>query len=194
MIRRFIQPLNHFVTATLPPPSRPTNNKKVSFDAAEKTIPTPSHHSIQSEEDIKTRWYSKRELAIGCREAKQIVSVINSVNGNWNAIDHSQICIVGLEKFHGKKERDTNKKLLIQSVLIRQQMNRNLGMVNDTNSLNDISSMISASFKEFARWQAAMHMFKPMEANPPPMRRKPSMHHHHHRCHKWLLVTTNDYT
>ena len=94
-----------------------------------------------------------------CSEAKQIVGIINSVNGDMEAIDHNTICVVGLEKFHGKKERDNCRKLLIRSVLIRQEMNRGLGLVDDPEGLCEISEMISSSFKEFALWQAAMHKF-----------------------------------
>lgn len=132
--------------------------KQVSFEPNTTTIPAPLHFSNLSEEELRACWYSKRELAIGCREAKQTVALINSVNGDWSSIDHSKICIVGLEKFHGKKERDANKKLLIKSVLIRQEMNKNLGIIQETNGLKEISTMISASFNEYARWQAAMHM------------------------------------
>lgn len=156
MITTRIQPLNNYIT--VPPPPKCLFRKKVSFEADATAIPTPSHSLGRSDEDIKTRWYSKRELAVGCREAKQTVALINSVNGDWSTIDHSQICIIGLEKFHGKKERDANKKLLIKSVLIRQEMNKNLGLIQETNGLREISTMISASFKEYARWQAAMHM------------------------------------
>ena len=93
-----------------------------------------------------------------CLEAKKIVQIIDSVNGNFGAIDHSRVCVVGLEKFHGKKEREKYRKLLIKSVLIRQEMNRGLGR-SDENCLCEISEMISSSFKEFALWQAAMHKF-----------------------------------
>ncbi|CAJ1903551.1 unnamed protein product [Cylindrotheca closterium] len=169
MITTRIHPLNAF--RTVPPPSKPLLRKRVSFEADATAIP---HCCGRSNEDIKTCWYSKRELAIGCREAKQTIALIQSVNGNWNSIDHSRICIIGLEKFHGKKERDANKKLLIKSVLIRQEMNKNLGLIQEkTNGLKEISTMISASFKEYARWQAAMHMVhaygsQPSSCAPPP--------------------------
>lgn len=94
-----------------------------------------------------------------CSEAKRIVGIINSVDGDMDAIDHTQVCVVGLEKFHGKKERDNYRKLLIRSILIRQEMNRGLGLVHDTDCFREISQMISASFKEIALWQAAMHKF-----------------------------------
>ena len=93
-----------------------------------------------------------------CLEAKKIVRIINEVNGDYGAIDHSKVCVVGLEKFHGKKEREKYRKLLIQSVLIRQEMNRGSGRQDD-DCLSEISAMISSSFKEFALWQAAMHKF-----------------------------------
>mmetsp|Transcript_35700 Transcript_35700/g.86396 ORF Transcript_35700/g.86396 Transcript_35700/m.86396 type:complete len:236 (-) Transcript_35700:24-731(-) len=171
MIATRIQPLNSFVTVPSPPKYR--FRKKVSFEADAITIPTAFHSSERSDEDIKTCWYSKRELAMGCREIKQAVALINSVNGDWNAIDHSRICIVGLEKFHGKKERDANKKLLIKSVLIRQEMNKNLGLIQETNGLKEISTMISASFKEYARWQAAMHMVHAYGSQPSSCARPP---------------------
>lgn len=158
MISARMQPLMNNLFANSPSRARTVFRKQVAFEPNATTIPTPLHLSDLSEEELRACWYSKRELAVGCREAKQTVALINSVNGDWNAIDHSKICIVGLEKFHGKKERDANKKLLIKSVLIRQQMNKNLGLIQETNGLKEISTMISASFKEYARWQAAMHM------------------------------------
>lgn len=121
-------------------------------------IPTKDDMNKLSRAERKKLWYSREELMSSCLEAKHIVKIINSVNGNFGAIDHSQVCVVGLEKFHGKKEREKYKKLLIKSVLIRQEMNRGLGKA-DENCLREISQMISGSFKEFALWQAAMHKF-----------------------------------
>lgn len=136
-------------------------SKKVRVDQLPpKEIPTikdlEAHTLTRAER--KELWYSREELMSSCLEAKKIVQIIDSVNGNFGAIDHSRVCVVGLEKFHGKKEREKYRKLLIKSVLIRQEMNRGLGR-SDENCLCEISEMISSSFKEFALWQAAMHKF-----------------------------------
>lgn len=142
-----------------PLPMKSSKKRRVFFEMKAKAIPNPNYHKDRSREDIKTSWYSREELMESCYEAKQIVRIINSVDGDMDAIDHTRVCVVGLEKFHGKKERDNYRKLLIRSVLIRQEMNRGLGLVNDPNCYRDISQMISASFKEIALWQAAMHKF-----------------------------------
>mmetsp|Transcript_88693 Transcript_88693/g.255824 ORF Transcript_88693/g.255824 Transcript_88693/m.255824 type:complete len:225 (+) Transcript_88693:47-721(+) len=131
----------------------------VSFDATTTvTIPADEQQSKLSCEERKRLWYSREELTNSCLEAKRIVQIINSVDGDYNAIDHSKVCVVGLEKWHGKKEREKYRKLLIKAVLIRQEMNRGLGR-QDADCLCEISAMISSSFKEFALWQAAMHKF-----------------------------------
>lgn len=135
-------------------------NARVRFDAG--PIATIARHgdgqAILSHQERKELWYSREELMNACLEAKKIVKIINAVNGDYAAIDHSKVCVVGLEKFHGKKEREKYRKLLIKSVLIRQEMNRGLGR-QDADCLCEISNMISSSFKEFALWQAAMHKF-----------------------------------
>jgi hypothetical protein len=146
------------------------STKKVTFETIEPNrshegIRTKGelHEGIRTKEELTPLWYSREELVKSCIEAKSIVQIISAVNGDLKAIDHSQVCIVGLEKFHGKKERDKYRKLLVKSVLIRQEMNRGLGIENDVRSLCEISEMISASFKEFALWQAAMHRFHAYE-------------------------------
>ena len=133
--------------------------KRVSFDSEPTIIPVKKRDRERSEDEIKTSWYSREDLTQSCCEANKIVAIINSVNGNMQAIDHSQICVVGLEKFHGKNEKEKYRKLLVRSVLIRQEMNRLLGVKPDGNCLSQISEMLSLSFKEFALWQAAMHSF-----------------------------------
>jgi len=132
----------------------------VSFDSSPAATFTQygENQARLSAEERKELWYSREELMNSCLEAKKIVTIINSVNGDYGAIDHSKVCVVGLEKFHGKKEREKYRKLLVKSVLIRQEMNRGLGR-QDTDCLCEISNMISSSFKEFALWQAAMHKF-----------------------------------
>mmetsp|Transcript_104007 Transcript_104007/g.155760 ORF Transcript_104007/g.155760 Transcript_104007/m.155760 type:complete len:214 (-) Transcript_104007:27-668(-) len=136
--------------------------KQVRFDQVLKHIER-NLEGIRTKEELKQLWYSREELVKSCTEAKGIIKIITAVNGDWKAIDHSQVCVVGLEKFHGKKERDKYRKLLVKSVLIRQEMNRGLGLENDARSLCEISEMISSSFKEFALWQAAMHRFHACE-------------------------------
>lgn len=141
-------------------------SRGVSFDSSGVIIIPPGEpQTMRFKDELRSSWYTREELMESCYEAKKIVKIINAVNGNFHAIDHSQICIVGLEKFHGKKEREKYRKLLIRSVLIRQEMNRGLGIGQDTNCLCEISEMISSSFKEFALWQAAMHKFHANEAH-----------------------------
>lgn len=140
----------------------------VSFDSASTiAIPADEQQCRLSYEERKGLWYSREELTNSCLEAKRIVQIINAVDGDYNAIDHSKVCVVGLEKWHGKKEREKYRKLLIKAVLIRQEMNRGLGR-QDADCLCEISAMISSSFKEFALWQAAMHKFHANSSDPPP--------------------------
>jgi hypothetical protein len=140
-------------------PIKSIKKRKVFFETNTKAMPNPNYHIERSPEDIKASWYSREELMESCCEAKRIVGIINSVDGDMDAIDHTQVCVVGLEKFHGKKEKDDYRKLLVRSILIRQEMNRGLGLVHDPDGFREISQMISASFKEIALWQAAMHKF-----------------------------------
>lgn len=145
---------------TLASPLKMRKVKKVTFDSLEMTtIPRFAHQIERTKDQLKSSWYSREDLMELCAEAKSIVNMIVSVNGDMDAIDHSRVCVVGLEKFQGEKERERYRKLLIRSVLIRQEMIRGLGLGQDANCLRDISQMISASFKEFALWQAAMHKF-----------------------------------
>lgn len=147
--------------------------RRISFDPLEdKVIPKCSLLSERTRDQLKAFWYSREELMDSCVEAKKIIKIILSVDGKMEAIDHSQFCVVGLEKFHGKKEREKYRKLLIKSVLIRQEMSRRLGLGHDANCLAEISSEISATFKEFALWQAAMHRFHAYGA--PPLATRPS--------------------
>jgi hypothetical protein len=119
----------------------------------------------------KSLWYSREELTSSCLEAKEIVKIINEVDGDYAAIDHTKVCVVGLEKFHGKKERDNYRKLLVKAVLVRQDINRGMGK-RDADCLCEVSTMISNSFKEFALWQAAMHKFHATSSEPvQPLRR-----------------------
>lgn len=123
-------------------------------------IPNNDLYANRPKEELKQLWYSREELMASCNEAKKIVKLIHLVGGKLEAIDHSRHCVVGLEKYHGKKEREKYRKMLIRSVLIRQEMNRGLGLGTAENGcLSEISQMMSSSFKEFALWQAAMHEF-----------------------------------
>lgn len=110
-------------------------------------------------------WFSREELTDSCLEAKAIVRMINEVDGDYAAIDHTKVCVVGLEKFHGKMMRDKYRKLLVKAVLIRQDINRGMGQ-RDADCLCEVSTMISNSFKEFALWQAAMHKFHASSFDP----------------------------
>mmetsp|Transcript_18763 Transcript_18763/g.30243 ORF Transcript_18763/g.30243 Transcript_18763/m.30243 type:complete len:243 (+) Transcript_18763:408-1136(+) len=132
----------------------------VSFDPSQdKVIPDSSFYQQREKEELKRLWYTREELMESCNEAKQIVKMIQLVGGKLEAIDHSRHCVVGLEKYHEKKEREKYRKMLIKSVLIRQEMNRGLGLGSENGCLSEISQMMSASFKDFALWQAAMHEF-----------------------------------
>lgn len=142
--------------------NRHMKSTKVSFSPSKGTlIPNSTFYEQRRKDELKTLWYSREELMDSCNEAKDIVRLIHTVGGKFEEIDHSQHCVVGLEKYHGKKERETYRKLLIRSVLIRQEMNRGLGLGTDENEcLSEISQMMSSSFKDFALWQAAMHEFQ----------------------------------
>jgi hypothetical protein len=133
----------------------------VSFSTSGDTyIPNNDFYKNRKKDEVKMLWYSREELMDSCNEAKNIVQLIHLVGGKLEAIDHSRHCVVGLEKYHGKKEREKYRKILIRSVLIRQEMNRGLGLgASENGCLSEISQMMSASFKEFALWQAAMHEF-----------------------------------
>ncbi|KAG7355855.1 hypothetical protein IV203_000541 [Nitzschia inconspicua] len=126
----------------------------------DKIIPNNNFYANRTKEELKELWYSREELMHSCYEAKKIVKLIHLVGGKLEEIDHSRHCVVGLEKYHGKKERERYRKMLIRSVLIRQEMNRGLGLgASENGCLSEISQMMSASFKDFALWQAAMHEF-----------------------------------
>jgi hypothetical protein len=150
--------------------TRATKSIKVSFASSGGIlIPNSQLYEQRTKDELKDLWYSREELMDSCNEAKDIVKLIHLVGGKLEAIDHSRHCVVGLEKYHGKKEREKYRKLLIRSVLIRQEMNRGLGLGTDENEcLSQISQMLSSSFKEFALWQAAMHQFHAYGKSPLP--------------------------
>jgi hypothetical protein len=136
-------------------------SNNVSFVSSGGTmIPNSQFYDERGKDELKPLWYSREELMDSCNEAKEIVKLIHLVGGKFEEIDHSRHCVVGLEKYHGKKEREKYRKLLIRSVLIRQEMNRGLGLgTNENECLSQISQMMSSTFKDFALWQAAMHEF-----------------------------------
>mmetsp|Transcript_66905 Transcript_66905/g.193355 ORF Transcript_66905/g.193355 Transcript_66905/m.193355 type:complete len:283 (-) Transcript_66905:74-922(-) len=140
---------------------------RVRFDAQIRLIPTVEGPTSLEEDDIKLLWYNHRELAHSCLEAKKIVKIIDEVNGNYGAIDLEKYCVVGLEKFHNKKEKEKYRKLLVKAVLLKQEMNRDMGK-QDADCVCDVSAMISSSFTEFALWQAAMHKFHAQSSGPAP--------------------------
>lgn len=146
-------------------------NRKVSFTSPiPHAVDEPAQQHLTRDER-KCLWYSREELTNSCLEAKEIVQIINQVNGDYAAIDHSKVCVVGLEKFHGKRERDKYRKLLVKAVLARQEINRGLGK-RDSDCRCEVSTVISNSFKEFALWQAAMHKFHASSPDEPS--KKPS--------------------
>ena len=120
---------------------------------------------LLTRDEKRNLWFSREELTNSCLEAKAIVKMINEVDGDYAAIDHTKVCVVGLEKFHGKMKRDNYRKLLVKAVLIRQDINRGMGN-RHADCLCEISTMISNSFKEFALWQAAMHKFHATSSDP----------------------------
>lgn len=147
-----------------------TKPNNVSFATSGGTvIPNSQFYDDRRKDELKPLWYSREELMDSCNEAKEIVKLIHLVGGKLEEIDHSRHCVVGLEKYHGKKEREKYRKLLIRSVLIRQEMNRGLGLGTEENQcLSDISQMMSSAFKDFALWQAAMHQFHAYGNSQPP--------------------------
>lgn len=116
----------------------------------------------------KTLWYRREDLRSSCDEAKVIIHTINKAGGDMNAIDHSRICVVGLEKYQNVEEREKTRRFLIRSILVRQELNRSDGRAQDADSLCEISETLSKSFRDFAQWQGKMHVFHAWGAPSPP--------------------------
>lgn len=138
--------------------------RRVQFSTTEKTfISDTAFYAQRKKDELKSLWYSRAELVDTCQEAKGIIKMIHLAGGKLDSIDHTQHCVVGLEKFQGKKEREKYRKLLVRAVLIRQEMNRGMGLPNE--SLSEISKMMSASFRDYALWQAALHKLHASDAH-----------------------------
>ena len=136
------------------------SRRSVTFDSElEEDIPLYGYHGELSKDCRRCLWYAKEELIPSKIEAQRIIEAINAVGGNMEAIDHSKFCVVGLEKFQNVEEKEKCRRFLIRSVLMRQEMNRRMGVLQDADSLCQISETLSQSFKEFALWQGAMHVF-----------------------------------
>jgi hypothetical protein len=129
--------------------------KRVTFDSQSDEIILSCNEC--SKECLGSRWYSAEELARCKDDARQIVNLVRFFGDNLDAIDHSKVCVVGLEKYQNAYEKVMHQKLLIRSVLIRQQLNRSLGITSDANGLCEISEVISNPFKQCAQRYAAMH-------------------------------------
>ena len=134
---------------------QPVPRRRVSFNASQPEMFFDERSLTQ--EDRKSLWYEKAELVPSCRESRATILMINRVGGDLNAVDHSLFCVVGLEKYHNIKERELTRRLLIKSVIARQEVNKSIGHSEDVQSLCEISETISKGFKEFAQWQGAMH-------------------------------------
>lgn len=106
----------------------------------------------------RTLWYRREDLRSSCDEAKVIIHTINMAGGDMSAIDHSRICVVGLEKYQNVEEREKTRRFLIRSILVHQEVNRSDGRAQDADSLCEISETLSKSFRDFAQWQGKMHV------------------------------------
>ena len=104
-------------------------------------------------------WYSREDLASSRSEAKQIIRMIHAVGGDLDKIDHSSVCVIGVEKFHRGHENEKCRRLLIRSILVRQQLNKSNSVdIRDAEqSLCDISELLSKSFVEYAKWQGSLN-------------------------------------
>ena len=137
------------------------SGKRVAFDQSrDSVIPNDVEHDHLSDESRKLLWYTREELKPSCREAKNIIRIINSLGGNFDAIDQNRFCTVGLEKFHNVEEKEKCRRFMIRSILKRQDLNRTLGIHHGDHSLREISETLSESFREFALWQGTMHVYQ----------------------------------
>jgi hypothetical protein len=160
--------------------------KRVTFDGRkDKIIASTSVDREMTKDTRKMLWYRREDLRSSCDEAKVIINTINLAGGDMNVIDHSRICVVGLEKYQNVEEREKTRRFLIRSILVRQEMNRSNGRAQDADSLCEISETLSKSFRDFAQWQGKMHVFhawgtpspprnvnKRVESRVPPLRAK----------------------
>ena len=149
------------------------SRKRVRFDGEQvAVIPRRKDDDVMTDDETKeldeherrrkrkrVLWYSREEMAPARDEAKEIIRMIHSVGGDIEKIDHSKVCVIGLEKFHNGHENEQCRRLLIRSILVRQQMNKSMKVdVDDASqSLVDISTLLSKSFVEFALWQGALN-------------------------------------
>jgi hypothetical protein len=143
--------------------------KRVTFDDGEdKMIASTSIDREITKDMRKTLWYRREDLRSSCDEAKVIINTINMAGGDMNAIDHSLICVVGLEKYQNVEEREKTRRFLIRSILVRQEMNRSDGRAQDADGLCEISETLSKSFRDFAQWQGKMHVVHAWGTPTPP--------------------------
>lgn len=111
------------------------------------------------EEKKREFWYSREDLMSSRSEAKHIIRLIHAVGGDLDKIDHSEVCVIGVEKFHRGHENEKCRRLLIRSILVRQQLNKSSGIDKREaeQSLCDISELLSKSFVEYAKWQGSLN-------------------------------------
>jgi hypothetical protein len=127
--------------------------------ASEANLSEEEQFRLRRERRKRKHWYTQEDMAPARAEAKQIIRMIHAVGGDIEKIDHSKLCVIGLEKFHNGHENERCRRLLIRSILVRQEMNKSMGLTQHDadQSLFDISELLSKSFVEFARWQGALN-------------------------------------
>jgi hypothetical protein len=118
-------PMHMHVTAqVLPPhPAFVVKPKKSVTFAHEAMV----YRSTSTEEDVKSLWYSKDELAEFKSERRDMIRVIKKVNFDLARINQEVMCLRGYEPYfslHMNKTTKCARKLVINIVLLEQQRQR----------------------------------------------------------------------
>jgi hypothetical protein len=123
--------------------------KKVSFSSTQTLF--ISVQCLSSDERKKLCWYTQEDLHHSRTEVRDAIRVLQSMEGNMDAVDKSQdnICLRGIEKYADAVGKYRNQRLFIESVL-QQHATR-----PDAESLAILSRYMSQPSTKIALFYAA---------------------------------------
>jgi hypothetical protein len=123
--------------------------KKVSFSATQTLF--VSYQCLSSDERRKLCWYTHEDLHPSRTEVREAIRVLQSMEGNMDAIDKSQdnVCLRGIEKYADAVGKYRNQRLFMESVL-QQHATR-----PDAESLATLCRYMSQPSTEIALFYAA---------------------------------------
>ena len=136
--------------------------KRVSFATTQKAYCNP--HDLSVEELKALCWYNETELEDSREDARIAIEALQEVDGNFEAVDESKICLRGIEKYGDVMAKVMGQRRLVQSVLDQQMTNRNNRTTSGEGHLAVISRFLSQPFIQVAQFHAARNAMQPLHA------------------------------